>query len=471
MVEGPNDPLADGLAALERVPVEVRWVEVETRVDETGDLVLGPSDGALRTGPDPGRGRRLLLAAAVITTGLVASAVMWPRDGTDQIRTGPVSPEVTGSGATELPASFRNGDLVATAGHVVNLGPGAMGMSSGPSAAVDLITGATRALDAPPPIEGRRFLRLGSVGLTDEVLVVGQDCLEPFDVEEGCDAEEYRILLLDPADGSWRPTTLPPLAHPAQSVALLQALPGGGAIADLRIDGNRRSVIVVLEGDTWRQVGDVRDDSFGLACATATELFEFDEEGAEQTPQDREVGVERVGFRATATSLSTGEVRELRSPEADGSYQGIGVEVACGEQIVALATKGPGLSGPGGMVVLDGQDWSEEIGVFDPLTPVAATDSWSGGPKPLLAVTVLPERPPPGEVNSDPRPGPLVLSSIDADGRPKLVTSPEQLIDRSVLQLGPTGQLLILGPSTPPTELDETPEADMAIPITVMDLD
>lgn len=91
MAERSNDRLTDGLAALDRTPVDVSWTHVERRIDRADDLDLEPY-GPARSGVGRrSRGRRLLVAAAVLAAGGVAAAVAWPDGRSDPVRTGPAS--------------------------------------------------------------------------------------------------------------------------------------------------------------------------------------------------------------------------------------------------------------------------------------------------------------------------------------------------------------------------------------------
>lgn len=99
MTERSHDRLTDGLAALDRTPVDVSWTHVESRIDRAGDLDLERHGAAPSGVGRRSRGRRLLVAAVVLAAVGAAAAVAWPVDRTVPVRTGP------GSSPTDAPTT------------------------------------------------------------------------------------------------------------------------------------------------------------------------------------------------------------------------------------------------------------------------------------------------------------------------------------------------------------------------------
>lgn len=393
----------------------------------------------------------MAIASMVVALGLVGC----PSDGGAR-REAPAT--TTPAPIDSLPATFRYGDLVATEHHVVRIPRPGDPEVLGVLRAVDLDDGHEVEVDPVPTLPGHSTSISHVVGRADDVLVSLVVCRLP-EVENDCIDGRNLLRLLDPATGRWRSTKLPDGVGDAdlRSIDLLEPLPEGGAVAEASVGRDRGSIVLVLEGNRWRAVGEPVDGWRGSACATDTEVLETRKDPAPRPPGDRP---QRPGasFEVRARSLATGAVRHLGAPEIDGSSGGLGVELACGDEQVAIATKGPGLGGIGRFFVLQASGWEEADGLFDRLGAVVPTETWPGSPQPLVGLAGMFE------------PIPLTLATVGPDGAPALIDTDCGLQECEVLPLGTGDQLLVMGPSTPATELDEHPDAGVPIPIRRIDL-
>lgn len=283
MVERPNDRLTDGLAAMDGVPVEVTWSDVERRIDEADDGVLhrlGSVSNAVRR---PGRGRLLLVAAAVLAVGGMATVFAWFDDGTDPVRTGPAStsatpPDTPSTGSlgvtTTLPSAdeARNGAVEAWTG-TEYLVWGGQGASDGTGRAdgwrYDPATGDIRTIPVAPIAP--RDQAAGA--WTGEELFVC--CGLP--VSHGPEYDTASAAAYDPVENTWRTLARPPAETEGYTLGAVWT--GTDMLVVSAIEDDRFAItdLVLLAydpvTDTWsRRADPLFGDRIGHLAWTGTEL-------------------------------------------------------------------------------------------------------------------------------------------------------------------------------------------------------
>jgi hypothetical protein len=215
-----GDVLNVAVEALERVPVPVRWSDVEDRLDRAdragrpGWLDADDADdlGSTTWARSRSRHRRLLVVAAgVVTAGLVAAVVVvGTGDDPGPVSTGPGPTTSTSSDSTTTTApatrTSRTFPVTAVAGDEYLVWGGEAGENDvsarADGFAVDLAGGAVRPIPAAPidPRTGATGVWTGS-----ELIVccgVGQ--------QDGFAADTRSAAAWDPGTGQWRTLARPP---------------------------------------------------------------------------------------------------------------------------------------------------------------------------------------------------------------------------------------------------------------------
>jgi hypothetical protein len=200
-----DDRLTSAVAALERVPVPVRWGDVERRLAGDGPE---PAPGADRR-PGPGRRRRLAVALAATAAAVVAlgAVALWPEPEPEPVETGPgPGPDPTTTTTAPATRSSRTFPVTAVTGQEYLVWAGEAGDNDvsqrADGFAVDLGTGAVRPIPAAPIAP--RSAATGVWTGTELIVCCGAG------PEDGYPADTRSAAAWDPATGEWRELARPP---------------------------------------------------------------------------------------------------------------------------------------------------------------------------------------------------------------------------------------------------------------------
>ena len=352
-----------------------------------------------------------------------------------QVKAG--SSEVASEFGIGAPLSFRfaaasNSHLLGLGGPESNVSGRVTERSTGEL--VNLADGTTRVLDTPATSDGRLEV-LGSVGRSDDFVVIGASCVSLTSSEdEGCDGshDPHAYSLGD--DGSWSEIDLPEVdARQALGSVSFMHASGDYVVAVLRFVGpNERPVdrVVSIEGSRARDLGQIEGQPQD-ACTTDDAAYLLT-----RTTDQADILASRTSWLLTEFPRDGHPATSIELPRLSSLYGGAGVQFGCLPSGPLVASTDPGYRGF--VVRLNDRKWNQvDIDMAGAgTTVISAIESGSEGA--VLAVTTLPK---------GTAPNTTTFVAVDSGGRVRALDA-ANITGRTLLWAGSSGNLLALGAPT-----------------------
>ncbi len=320
----------------------------------------------------------------------------------------------------------------ATSGHLVGLGRGRQQGDTGE--ALELATGEIAPVPDPP---GEGFDEILSMASTDDhVVVVGallDDGGQQVDGEVPVTGRRvgYRY---DPAGRQWSEMELPEVLARASTFSDAELVAGGPTgVAGAFAVSESFEALAVAEDDRWRVVAQDLVRTHGTWCATSRDRWTL---SAHDQPEERSPDAPYPStLTLQAVPFDGSPARQVDTPPLLAQFGGAGVELGCGNEVIALMV-GSGGDAEVGLHVLAGDAWRTSGPPRSPGWLPSKVESGLSGP----VMTYVPFEE--GRAYGDRRP----IEGVAVNDEGEVTGVPGPLQDVTLHFAGASPTLVVLGP-------------------------